>query len=227
LEQLDHLERAVGVGQQDRSIEAAADREPSVAFGASQDRARDHGGHRAQLTQRPVAMHTLLQIDLRHRIQAHRRREVDQQPDVHAVAGEERDGPQRVGARSHLTGERLQEAGKLGVADVEQRPGGQLGHASTGRGHQLRIDAQRPPVEALGECERIIIEQRRDEPFDEHRIEVADVAVHEAHEVGVHDRERTPQRFAFADQRRHVGQDALEPVHRRARDRGDLGGPIR
>ena len=94
----------------------------------------DLGGHPAEPQVVVVPVPSFAEVDLRHGVEPDGVQRVDQQRDLDAVAGGERQPLQQVAAGGVLAGERLDEAGQLRPVQVQQRPGDQLGDASAAGG---------------------------------------------------------------------------------------------
>ena len=100
-------------------------------------------------------------------------------PSSTRVAGEERDRLQVRAAARVLAGQRLHDAGELRPQEVEQGPGGELGHApAAGRGR-----AQGALVERLDEVDAGVVQERREQAGHEVRGRVDQVGVDEHHDV--------------------------------------------
>ena len=93
----------------------------------------------------------LVEVDLGDRVEPGDGIRVDQQADVDAVSGRERQPLEQLAPGGDLAGQRLLHRGQVGIEQVEQRAGGQLGHAAAAVGNRRLAEAKRPPVEALDE----------------------------------------------------------------------------
>ena len=94
----------------------------------------DLGGHPSEALVVVVAVPPLAEVDLRDRVEPDGVERVDEQADLDAVAGGERQALQQRAAGGVLAGERLHEAGELRPVQVEQRTRDQLGDATAAPG---------------------------------------------------------------------------------------------
>ena len=97
--------------------------QPAVLDQPADDRVSHRGSHRGELRQRPVAVLAPIEVDLGDPRAPAAPPRVDQEPDVHPVAGGEGQGLQQVSPRGDLTRERLTYRGQLGIEGCEQRAG--------------------------------------------------------------------------------------------------------
>src|ERR687894_3048158 len=86
---------------------------------AAGDRPQDGVGHTTQVAQRLVAVLAGAEVHLGHSPETNALEDVDHDPGLHRVAGEEGDGAEEVTVRDELPGKGLHEAGELRVEEVE------------------------------------------------------------------------------------------------------------
>lgn len=156
----DHLQAAVSVIEQ---VDVVTILQPS-----DKD-LQNRKCHLAQANQRLIVMHAFLEIGLRDRVQTVLLKHVDQHAGLHAITAEERKLLERSAPAGVFTGQRLNDAGQLGIKQVEQRPRDQLGDSAAAVGLQLIADANRPLVETLDELHLRPLEQRPEQSIDETR----------------------------------------------------------
>ena len=116
-----------------------------------------------------VVVDALLQIDLGDGAQPEHFQRVDQHADLHAVARRKMQFFKGRAAPAVFTRQGLDQPGKLGVEQVEQRAGGQLGHPAASAGLQLIADAQGALVKTLDQLDFRPEQQRPDQPVNEVR----------------------------------------------------------
>ena len=100
---------------------------------SSRDRDRVAGPRTpsGQLSQRLVGVLAHVEVDLGDRVEPGERVRVDQQADVDAVSGRERQLLEQLTPRGDLAGERLPDRRQIGIEQVQQRAGGELGDPAT------------------------------------------------------------------------------------------------
>jgi hypothetical protein len=125
-----------------------------------------------ELVQRAVAVVAHPEVHLGDVVDAHGPGGIDQQGHVDAVTGHERQAFEQPSAARVLAAQRLGDLGQVGEELREQRPGEELGHATTT--HAVGLGAV---VVALHEVDVGIGEQRAEEAHHEGRVEVHDVGV--------------------------------------------------
>jgi hypothetical protein len=89
--------------------------QPAVAAQALQDHPQHRVGHRGELGQRLVAVEALLEVHLRHGLEAHDVARVQQHRGLDRVAGGEREPLEQRPAGAHLPRERLGEGCQFGI----------------------------------------------------------------------------------------------------------------
>lgn len=193
-------------------------------------RAVDGGGHPAEGLAVLVAVVPDPDVDLGEGVQPGRLQGVDQQPELDAVAGREREPFEQGAAGRVLTAERLDETGEFRPVQVEQRAGDQLGDpAAAGRDdgavprRAARGHLQRPVVHGLDQLDVRFGEQRADDAGHEGGVELAQVGIDEADDLAAGDEQRAPEHLALAGGRGQPGQD-LVAAHHPGAGRGGRGG---
>src|SRR5436190_1143809 len=83
---------------------------------------------------RVVAVLAAYQVNLRHRVETDRGQGVDEQPELHAVAGWKRQPLEQRATRGVLAAEGLDEAGELRPVHVDERSSDELRDATTAGG---------------------------------------------------------------------------------------------
>ena len=125
----------------------------------------DHGhGLGRELDERTVAVHALAQVDLGHRRQPEPSLEVEQEPEVDAVALDERQLLEQLAAAGVLAGQRLDEPGQLRAQEADHGSRHELGHPAA-----TRAVAFGSVVEALHEPDVGAGQERAEEPDHERR----------------------------------------------------------
>src|SRR5271165_3019219 len=176
---------------------------------ARQQRGDDLPAHSTQLGQRPVAVGTYTEVDLRDRVQAEPVIGVDEQADLHAVARRERHRHQQLTGRGVFAAQGLEDAAQPGPQRRQQRPRDQLGDPTAAVGVLAAADLQRPTVKALDKVDAVDRQQRADQPWHEHRVGVDQVGVDEQDDVAAGGGERPPQHLTLAGMRGQLGQRLL------------------
>ena len=92
--------------------------------------------HRTEIAQRLVGVLADVEVDLGERVEPDQLVGVDQQSDVDAVAGHERQLLEQLARGGDLAGQRLLHRRQVRVEEVQQRSGGQLGHATAAVRHR-------------------------------------------------------------------------------------------
>ena len=138
------------------------------------------------------------EVDLGERAEAAEPQQVDEQPDLHAVAGDERHLLQGRAAAGVLAAQRLDEPGQLRPQRVEQRAGGQLGDPAAAGGLHRAVDLERPGVAALHVGDLRVGQQRAEQPGHVVGDVAEQVGVEEDDEVAGGRGQRLPQRLALA-----------------------------
>jgi hypothetical protein len=167
-----------------------------------------------------------VEVDLRDRIEADQLVGVDQQGDVDAVAGDERQLLQEIAARGDLTGERLAHCRELGVEGLQQRARGQLGDAAAAVPQGRVADPKGAAVEALDELGFVSAHERPEQAAGEVRAELLGVGVEKADNIPTQDPQRAPHRVALAEHRSQLRRQLVLVVDLRAEAPGDLGGSV-
>ncbi len=150
-------------------------------------------------------MNSLAEIDLCHGVESRLGGQVDEQSEIDAVALfeghllEER-APTRV-----LTGKWLDIGRQVGKEQRDQGARHELGDPPALVGAPF----DRAVVEPLDEIDAVVQQQGAEQPGDESRLEIADVAVAPHDEVAVAGGERLPQRLTLAGSRSALGQDVV------------------
>ena len=142
------------------------------------------GGLGPQLGQGPVAVDPHAQVDLGHLLDAEAVGHVDEQAQLHAVAGGEARLVEHGPGRGRLAGQGLAHPGQLREEQVDD-----------GSGHELGHPARRPPARRGGVARRSPspgprrlpgrVEERAEQPGHEVGAEVLDVGVEEDEELAV------------------------------------------
>src|SRR5947208_2592698 len=170
------------------------DRRRTAYAGPLQRGEQDDGRHRAEIVERPVAVHPHAEVDLRDRVDTAGAAHVDEQAEVDAVALDERH-PLEDGTRCReLAGQRLNDVGQLREERGDERAGHQLGYPAA----TARTAVGRPLVERLHERDVVVVQQRSDQPDDEPGVEVAHVRVTEREQIAGRVGDRVPERLALA-----------------------------
>ncbi len=102
----------------------------AVALEPAGDRLQHRVRHRAEVAQRLVRVLADVEVDLGDRVEPDLRVGVEQQRDVDAVSGGERQPLEQLTAGGDLAGQRLTDRCQLRIEEVEQRPCRQLGDAA-------------------------------------------------------------------------------------------------
>ncbi len=176
----------------------------------------DGEGHRREGGQRLVPMDPLPQVHLGDGLEAVGVEDVDEQPGLHAVAGEEGEPLQRLAPAGVLPGQRLDEAGEFGEEEVEQGAGGQFGHPAATAGEQFVPLPQGAAVEPLDVLDPRLPQQGAEDAVDEAGMDVDDVGVDPGDDVALKDVEALPQRLPLAPVGPVLGEDLLVDVDRDA-----------
>jgi hypothetical protein len=92
---------------------------------------------------------------------------IDQQSDVDSVASKERQSLDQLTPHRKLASQRLAHSCKVGVEEVEERPGCELCYPATAFGQRYPSLAKRPAVEALYQRKAIVFDERPDQPASE------------------------------------------------------------
>src|SRR5450759_43172 len=174
-----------------------------------------------------VVMDPDLHVHLGEGAQPELPQDVQQQPALDAVAGEERDALEDLPPAGVLARERLHEPGELRPEQVQHRARGELGHAPSARRPQDAAVLERPLVERLDVADLRLGEQRPNEPVQESRVDVLDVGVDPDDDVAFQDEDALPQRLAFAGRGRHPGEDLVIEEYLRALGPRDVEGSVR
>ena len=145
-----------------------------------------------------------------------------QEAELDGVAAEEGHRREQVAPPGGLARERLGEAGQVGVEEVDQRPGADLGHPPA----PVRVGAQRPPVDGLHVADLGVVDDRAHEPGHERGVEVHDVRVQPDDHVAPHDGEALPHRLALSPAGPEPGEHLVVLHHARPGRRGDRGGVV-
>jgi len=112
---------------------------------------------------------------------------------------------------------------ELGKVRVQQGPCDELGHPATASGRDVQ---QWSVVERLHQLDRLVGQQRTEQPGDEMRLEVGEVGVEVHQDVAAGHRERLPQHLALARPGAARGQDVVAVVYHGPGRGRDRRGPI-
>src|SRR6266566_4252886 len=167
---------------------------------------QDDEGHLRQVGERLVAVDAPLEVDLANRRETCLVEDVDQQPYLDRVAGEERHRLEELPSPGVLPGEGLDESGELGEEEIDEWPRHQLRDAPAALGHDPVPVADGALVEALHVGDALLTQQRAQQPVDEARLDVADVGIDPRHDIAVQHVEALPQRLTLALEAPQLGQ---------------------
>ena len=154
-----------------------------------------------------------VKVDLGDCLQANRAVRVQQQGDVHSVAGDERQALQQFTARRDLAREWLLDRGEVGIEHVQEGPGGELCDPPAAVGKDRLADPERPPVEALHERDPRLAHEWSEQAGCEVSAEALGVGVEEADQLATQYGEGTPHRVAFAQDGPERGHQVLLVVN--------------
>ncbi len=168
-----------------------------------------------------------LEVDLAQPVQSGPLGDIDQVPDLHRVAGEERDLLEQAAASRVLAGERLDKPRQLGEEEVDQRPSDELGHAPAAALAEHPALHDRALVVALDVLQARLVEQWPERPVDHPRVPVAHVRVSPDDQVAGRLVQRFPERLALAPEAAVAAQDVGMLDDAGALGLGDLAGSIR
>src|SRR5829696_255790 len=186
------LEEGVGRARVLRLVEA------SVLAHAPGDRTQHRVGHAGEVAQGLVPVLAGSQVHLSHGVEPNHLQDVYHDPGLHGVSGEERDRREQLPVGDEFTGERLHEAGELGVEEVEERLGRELRDpAAAVQLHRL-VTLEGTPVGRLDVTYLGHFQNRAEDAVDELRPEVLGVGVDVHHEVAMRHGERAPHGVALA-----------------------------
>src|SRR5438105_6032978 len=135
---------------------------------------QDDEGHLRQVGERLVAVDATLEVDLANRRETCLVEDVDQQPYLDRVAGEERHRLEELPPPRVLPGEGLDEPGELGEEEIDEWPRHQLRDAPATLGHDPVPVADGALVEALHVGDALLTQQRAQQPIYEARLDIAD-----------------------------------------------------
>src|SRR5215212_5483305 len=204
------LEEEVGRAWLPRLVQA------SLLAHAPGDRAQHGVGHAGEVAQGLVPVLAGAEVHLRHGLEPYRFEHIYHDPGLHSVAGQERDGREQLPVSDELAGERLHEAGELGVEEVEERLGRELGYPPAAVCLYRLMALERTPVGGLDEPDLRDLQDRAKNAVDELRPEVLGVRVDVHHEVATRHGKRAPHRVALAVRAAVVAHELVFGVDLRA-----------
>src|SRR5215218_4096471 len=215
------LEEGVGRARVLRLVEA------SVLAHAPGDRAQHRVGHAGEVAQGLVPVLAGAEVHLGHGVEPDHLQDVYHDPGLHRVTGEERDGGEELPVGHEFAGERLHEAGELGVEQVEERLGRELRDpAAAVQLHRL-VALEGTPVGRLDEAYLGHFEYGAEDAVDELGPEVFGVGVDVHHEVAAGHGEGAPHGVALAMCAPVVAHQLVLRVDLGAPGGGHLGRAVR
>lgn len=212
--------RAVGF----RQIRGEA--EFSVALQALEERAKDGEGHVAEAGFVAVAVDALIEIGLGEAREFSGGGDIDEMGDFHAVAAGEGEGFQEAAAGGVFAGERLEDAGELGVKERKQGADEDFRDAAAAVRLRFRAESEWALVKGFHVVQLWVREQRAYQAGDEAGVEIRDISINITNNVSGGDVEGFPEVFAFSGAAREVRGDVGSSENSRSGLQGQLAGGI-